>query len=429
MSPNDEREQNRIRSTLSLARENLHSGYHGAAAAALEQLLDDGVAEAQSLLGLLYAQGKGVARDFKASLELFQKAAAQGDADGQYYLGYAYLEGSGVKADPVTALAWFMQAAARGHEKATLERDKGLASLDEAARLQADYRSRDFGLPMPAGWLHDPQSGTAFWSPSYYRNGTYRVEIEAPAVEGYAHGEGKVRLTASLPGDSDRVLDGVFQNGYLFDDDPPDFPFEMLESDDYLLDLSARLPADGPANTLWLRRNLVGGQISLRLGVAASPDLLVVVNDDFPAHEESAVAELARTAVSLFMEIRPLDDNAFATVTTLPIDHWRVFDDGELKFEPRQAEITLSDFFEEPAAWSVTVRNKSAEIEAKRLALEQERRQEAEREARRLEQEQAALGRGMPDIRGAKLGLSLAELHALFEADIETWEPRYDPNL
>ncbi len=291
MSPNDEREQNRIRRTLSLARENLHSGYHGAAAAALEQLLDDGVAEAQSLLGLLYAQGKGVAQDFEASLELFQKAAAQGHADGQYYLGYTYLEGSGVKADPVTALAWFMQAAARGHEKATLERDKGLASLDEAARLQADYRSRDFGLPMPAGWLHDPQSGTAFWSPSYYRNGTYRVEIEAPAVEGYAHGEGKVRLTASLPGDDDRVFEGVFSNGYLLDGEPLGFPFEMLATDDYLIDLSERLPADFPGSTLWLRNKLSGARVSLCPGGA--PDLLVVVNDDFPAHDESAVDEPA----------------------------------------------------------------------------------------------------------------------------------------
>ena len=148
---------------LSQARESLHGEDYHAASVTLQGLADEGSAVAQGMLGLLYAQGQGVDQDFEASVALFAAAAAQGDADGQYYLGYSYLEGSGIENDPVTALAWFIQAAARGHGQAIVERDKGFAALDESGRTQANGRSRDLGLPMPAGWLHDQVTGAAFW--------------------------------------------------------------------------------------------------------------------------------------------------------------------------------------------------------------------------------------------------------------------------
>ena len=419
MSPHEEKR-------LSLARENIYGKNYHAAAVTLQGLADEGVALAQSMLGLLYAQGKGVGQDFGVSVELFAKAAAQGDPDGQYYMGYSYLEGSGVEADPVTALAWFIQAAARDHEQAILERDKGFAALDETRRVQANARSRDLGPPMPAGWLRDTDSGIAFWSPSWYRNGTYKVKVDAPSLEGYAHGEGKVRLTASLPGDTDGVFEGVFSNGILFAGEPLGFPFEMLETDDFLVDLSERLPADFPGSTLWLRRRLDGAKVTLRPG--GSPDLMVVVNDDFPAHDESAVAAISRTALSVVMELCPLNDNAHATVTTIPLDHQREFKSGELMFEPRQAQIWLSDFGGDPSTWSVNVRNLSAAIEAKRLRLEEERLEKAEHEARRQQHKRAAAMRGMPDVRGIRLGMSLGELHELFEGESESWEPRWLPD-
>ena len=200
MSPNDDRLSNRARLGLRLARTNIAGKNYHAASVTLQTFADEGVAQAESMLGLLYARGKGVERDFQKSQALFKSAAAKGDPDGLYYMGYSYLEGSGVEADPVTALAYYIQAAARGHEQAAVERDKGYAALDDTERVRADGRSRDLGLPMPAGWLHDSESGVAFWSPSWYRNGTYKVKVNARSVEGYAHGAGKVGLTASLPG-------------------------------------------------------------------------------------------------------------------------------------------------------------------------------------------------------------------------------------
>ena len=426
MPPDDERQANRARLGLKLARENMAGRNYHAASVTLQTFADEGVAEAESMLGLLYAQGKGVERDFDKSLALFESAAAKGDADGIYYMGYSYLEGSGVPADPVTALAYYIQAAARGHEQAAVERDKGYAALDDTGRVQAESRSRNLGPPMPAGWLHDSESGVAFWAPSWYRNGSYKVTVNARSVEGYAHGAGKVGLEASLPGSTSRVLDGIFKNGILFEDDPLAFPFELLETDDFLVDLSARLPADFPGGTLWLRNRLNGAKVTLC--PIGSLDLLVVVNEYFPTLDDDAIADIGRKAVSIVMELCPLTDNAHAIVTTIPVDHQRVYDDGALKFEPRQAEITLYDLGRDPSTWSVSVRNLSAAIEAERRRLEEARREAAEREAHRLKEERAAAMRGTLDIRGVKLGMTLAQVHALFEGDIESWAPKWDAN-
>ncbi len=67
---------------LSLARENLTGKNYHAASVTLQGLADEGSAVAQSMLGLLYAQGKGVDQDFEASIALFTAAYGQlGRAD------------------------------------------------------------------------------------------------------------------------------------------------------------------------------------------------------------------------------------------------------------------------------------------------------------------------------------------------------------
>jgi len=53
---------------------------------------EQGHAEAQSNLGVMYAEGQGVSQDYKAAVEWFRKAAGQGIAEAQFNLGsmYAY---------------------------------------------------------------------------------------------------------------------------------------------------------------------------------------------------------------------------------------------------------------------------------------------------------------------------------------------------
>ncbi len=122
-----------------------HKNY-SAAASYLEELADSGMSEAQSLLGLLYAEGNGLERDYTASMRLFRRAAAQGDADGLYYLGYSHLHGFGVEVDRVQALAYFILAADRGHIIATKGLDKGLAALDERGCAKAFELAKAFSI-------------------------------------------------------------------------------------------------------------------------------------------------------------------------------------------------------------------------------------------------------------------------------------------
>ena len=74
---------------------------------------EQGVAGAQFRLGVVYAEGRGVAQDDKESVRWFRLAAAQGDAEAQGGLGLAYSAGRGVPQDFVASHMWITLAAAR----------------------------------------------------------------------------------------------------------------------------------------------------------------------------------------------------------------------------------------------------------------------------------------------------------------------------
>jgi eukaryotic-like serine/threonine-protein kinase len=73
---------------------------------------EHGYAQAQNLMGTLYATGTdGVTQDDKQALEWFQKAADQGFAKAQKNLGDMYFFGHGTDKDYTQALAWYGKAA------------------------------------------------------------------------------------------------------------------------------------------------------------------------------------------------------------------------------------------------------------------------------------------------------------------------------
>jgi len=55
-----------------------------------------GDAEAQCVLGVMYANGKGVLKDDEEAVKWYRKAAVQGNAKAQFNLGIAYENGLGV---------------------------------------------------------------------------------------------------------------------------------------------------------------------------------------------------------------------------------------------------------------------------------------------------------------------------------------------
>ena len=63
-------------------------------------LAEQGLADAQSSVGWMYAKGEGVPRDDAEAVKWYRRAAEQGHAEAQYNLGSMYDEGLGVSRSP-----------------------------------------------------------------------------------------------------------------------------------------------------------------------------------------------------------------------------------------------------------------------------------------------------------------------------------------
>ncbi len=79
---------------------------------------DQGYANAQLNLGIMYTNGQGVAQDYAQAVTWYRKAADQGNAKAQINLGNMYKNGKGVTQDYIQAEAWYTKAADQGNAKA-----------------------------------------------------------------------------------------------------------------------------------------------------------------------------------------------------------------------------------------------------------------------------------------------------------------------
>jgi TPR repeat protein len=77
-----------------------------------------GEARAQNMLGIMYEDGKGVAKDDKQAVYWYTKAAESGKADAQFYLATKYLLGEGVAMDNKQAVYWLTKSAEGGYANA-----------------------------------------------------------------------------------------------------------------------------------------------------------------------------------------------------------------------------------------------------------------------------------------------------------------------
>jgi len=78
----------------------------------IRKAAEQGNADAQSNLGVMYANGKGVAQDDQEAVKWYRKAAEQGYARAQFNLGHMYDQGMGVTQDYIEAHKWVNLAAA-----------------------------------------------------------------------------------------------------------------------------------------------------------------------------------------------------------------------------------------------------------------------------------------------------------------------------
>jgi TPR repeat protein len=71
---------------------------------------EKGFARAQYLLGAIFSDGEGVAINYQEALKWLRLAAEQGDADAEYRLGLMYESGKGVAQNYQKAVLWYRSA-------------------------------------------------------------------------------------------------------------------------------------------------------------------------------------------------------------------------------------------------------------------------------------------------------------------------------
>ena len=99
---------------------------------------EQGFAEAQHNLGVIYYNGEGVPENNAEAVKWWRLAAEQGFVDSQYNLGFSYEKGDGVPENDVKAYVWYSVAAAQGVELSKTVRDaiSELLTRDQKARGQ-----------------------------------------------------------------------------------------------------------------------------------------------------------------------------------------------------------------------------------------------------------------------------------------------------
>ncbi len=122
-------------------------GDYATALTEFRPLAQQGDADAQYNLGLMYFEGRGVPQEDAEALSWFRRSAEQGDALAQFALGVMYLEGRGVPQDYAQAYMWVNLAVVQGREDARKARDilaeqMTPAQIAEAQRLAREWKPK-----------------------------------------------------------------------------------------------------------------------------------------------------------------------------------------------------------------------------------------------------------------------------------------------
>lgn len=96
-----------------------------------------GIAEAESNMGVIYEKGLGVEKDYPKAVAWYIAAANHGASRGQYNLGMLYFSGRGVPLDYVSAYTWLRRAAAAGDPMAAQSLNALTAIMTPHQKLQA----------------------------------------------------------------------------------------------------------------------------------------------------------------------------------------------------------------------------------------------------------------------------------------------------
>lgn len=109
-------------------------------------LAENGDADAQNYLGILYYLGLGVSKDYKKTLVWYERAAKAGHADAQRNYGDMINSGRGIQKDNYQAYKWYFAASQQGNKKAERQVTAIAASgnLSPNKQLHAKIAANEF---------------------------------------------------------------------------------------------------------------------------------------------------------------------------------------------------------------------------------------------------------------------------------------------
>lgn len=125
----------------------MEAGQFKAAMQALQPAARSGNAEAEELIGVMYAMGLGVERDDVRAFDWYLRASLKGHPGAQSGVGWYYEVGRGVAAiDLVRAYAWYVLSAIGGDPDAAISLEEVVKKMSEeqieqAHKLIDDYKA------------------------------------------------------------------------------------------------------------------------------------------------------------------------------------------------------------------------------------------------------------------------------------------------
>jgi TPR repeat protein len=132
---------------LEKARDLMEEGAFDAAYEALWPAARSGNAEAEELIGVMYAMGLGVARDDERAFEWYLRSAQKGHPGAQSGVGWYYEIGRGMPTPDLTrAYMWYTLSAIGGDPDAAISLEEVIKKMtpeqiEKAHILVADYRA------------------------------------------------------------------------------------------------------------------------------------------------------------------------------------------------------------------------------------------------------------------------------------------------
>ncbi|MDC0379819.1 sel1 repeat family protein [Litorivicinus sp.] len=129
------------------ARDAMESNQFSKAMQMLRPAANAGNADAEELIGIMYAMGLGVTQDYRRAFEWYLRSAMKGHAGAQSGVGWYYEVGRGLPSiDLVRAYMWYTLSAIGGDPDALISQEEVIKKMNpqqinEALELVEDYRT------------------------------------------------------------------------------------------------------------------------------------------------------------------------------------------------------------------------------------------------------------------------------------------------